>query len=125
MPCTRRFTIGKHTEFTRALVFHLAVPCLPCYRPTLRYHASPHRCMGYFYFYYCFTMCSQLHHVELSFFFIISHLSLFPLIGLKSEYPWIIHFIAFYFQIESIMINLDLTYKLMLLVSKVLTTPIE
>src|ERR1700761_3258376 len=69
MPCTRRFTIGKHTEFTRALVFHLAVPCLPCYRPALRYHASPRRCMGYFYFYYCFTMCSQLHHVVLSFFY--------------------------------------------------------
>src|ERR1700761_6580709 len=28
MPCTRRFTIGKHMEFTRTLVFHLAVSCI-------------------------------------------------------------------------------------------------
>ena len=73
VPCTWRFSIRKHTEFTRALVFHLVVPCLPYYRPTLQYHAFPHSFMGYFYFYHAFTMCSQLHHVVLPFF------SLFPI----------------------------------------------
>src|ERR1700758_4878510 len=68
MPYTQRFTIGKHTEFTHALMFHLVVPCLPGYQPTLQYHAFPHCYMWYFYFYHCFTMCASLHHVPLPFF---------------------------------------------------------
>src|ERR1700761_8960268 len=85
MPYTRRFTIGKHTEFTRALVFHLAVPCLPYYRSTLRYHASPRPAWGisifiivspcvrsctmwyfHFYYYFPFVTISVFHNFLLN-----------------------------------------------------------
>ena len=76
VPYTLRFSIEKHTESTCAQVFHLVVPCLPCYQPTLRYHAFSHCFMWYFYYYHHFTCihrCTMCHFHFSSFF----HLSLF------------------------------------------------